>query len=423
MERKGRISGWILGLLASVLTVSCNEKEAVEGTEQKVVIRVLCEGYRTRSTGSIDDLITDINIIAFDGKDAEISEWIQTDGMEEISLSLVRGRKYTIFAGANIGRRLDIKTLEELDEASIEIVEGKKFENGLPMSAIIKDVDPETDTSIELELRRMAAKISLRLDRSRLSEDVKMEVEAVRIGNYPKYMKLYGTNRIESIYDRYDTGFEYGAEECSLLNTIGRKGISSEISMYLPENMQGEFPYEISSDEEKVLEDDDPLFNTCSYMEIELGYRSTGLVSHDRNLIYRFYLGDGIDNLDVEGNCHYHITIVPEDDGLSGGGWRVDKSGLGPSDPFLTLHPGSYIEGKVGDKIHVWCEFYPTTAEFDIGKEELEYDRKRGIYDYTVDSDGHGVTLDLKKPGTGIVYMSAGEPINRSEMAIIVVKP
>ena len=145
MERKGRISGWILGLLASVLTVSCNEKEAVEGTEQKVVIRILCEGYRTRSTGSIDDLITDINIIAFDGKDAEISEWIQTDGMEEISLSLVRGRKYTIFAAANIGRRLDLKTLEELDEASIEIVDPSRIRHSPPEKTSVAAGPPFTE--------------------------------------------------------------------------------------------------------------------------------------------------------------------------------------------------------------------------------------------------------------------------------------
>lgn len=85
--------------------------------------------------------------------------------------------------------------------------------------------------------------------------------------------------------------------------------------------------------------------------------------------------------------------------------------------------PGDLVEGHVGDTVRVWCECYPRTAPFDPGYEELAYDKSRGIYDYKVDDDGHGVTLYLKKPGAGIVYMSAGEPINRSGMVLINVLP
>ena len=87
------------------------------------------------------------------------------------------------------------------------------------------------------------------------------------------------------------------------------------------------------------------------------------------------------------------------------------------------MHPGNYLEGHVGDSLHIWCECYPRTSPFDIGKEELDFDRSRGIYDYRIDEDGHGVTLYLKKAGTGIIYMSAGEPINRSGMVLVCVNP
>ena len=85
--------------------------------------------------------------------------------------------------------------------------------------------------------------------------------------------------------------------------------------------------------------------------------------------------------------------------------------------------PGDYVEGHVGDTVRVWCDCYPRTAPFDPGLDELYYDKSRGIYDFKVDEDNHGVTLYLKKPGTGIIYMSAGEPINRSGMVIISVLP
>ena len=189
------------------------------------------------------------------------------------------------------------------------------------------------------------------------------------------------------------------------------------------ENMQGTFPGRISEDEEKVFDEDDPLYDLCSYLELEMDYRSADMISYDSPLLYRFYLGDGLRSLDVERNCHYHITVIPEDDGLSGGGWRVDKSGIGPSTPLFKMHPENYVEGHVGDTLRIWCECYPKTAPFDPGYEELNYDKSRGIYDYAVDDDGHGVTLYLKKAGTGIVYMSAGAPINQSGMVIVYVNP
>ena len=162
---------------------------------------------------------------------------------------------------------------------------------------------------------------------------------------------------------------------------------------------------------------------TASYVEMSIDYSSSELISYDSPLIYRFHLGENAVNLDIERNSHYHITILPENDGLSGDGWRVDKSGIGPSTPTFAMYPGEYVEGHVGDTIRVWCECYPKTSPFDPGREELEYDRQRGIYGYTIDEDNHGVTLYLRKPGTGIVYMSAGAPINRSGMVLICVNP
>ena len=67
----------------------------------------------------------------------------------------------------------------------------------------------------------------------------------------------------------------------------------------------------------------------------------------------------------------------------------------------------------------IWCEYYPPNAVFDPGYEELELDRQRGIYDYEVDNDERSVTLTLKAKGSGIVYMSVGEPVNMTEMAVI----
>ena len=88
---------------------------------------------------------------------------------------------------------------------------------------------------------------------------------------------------------------------------------------------------------------------------------------------------------------------------------------------YMNIYPGNYLRGKRGDKFHVFCEYYPPSATFDIGLEELEYDRERGVYDYVLDDDGKGVTLTLKEKGSGLLYMETGYPLNQSEMIVIVV--
>ena len=169
-----------------------------------------------------------------------------------------------------------------------------------------------------------------------------------------------------------------------------------------------------------VFEDHDPRQDICSYIELELEYEYEDLGTREKPLIYRFYLGENRTSLNIERNCHYHINICPHDDGLNGDGWRVDKSGIEfIGTPGLVEYPESYIIGDIGDKIHLGCLLTPSYAPFDIGISYLEADKAAGIYDYTIDDDGHGVTLTLKSPGTGLIYMEAGEPINDSALFII----
>ena len=81
--------------------------------------------------------------------------------------------------------------------------------------------------------------------------------------------------------------------------------------------------------------------------------------------------------------------------------------------------PESYIRGDVADTLHLWCEFSPADAPFNVGLEELEEDRLNGIYDYIIDDNGHGVRLILKKPGVGLVYMEVGAPVNEAALWVI----
>ena len=176
----------------------------------------------------------------------------------------------------------------------------------------------------------------------------------------------------------------------------------------------------IYSDMDKVFDEGDPMEEICSFIELDIEYMSEEKYSGSKGLIYRFYLGEDRNSLDVERNCHYHITVVPEDDGLSEDSWRVDKSGLmdiGAS--TFAAYPANYIRGDIGEKVHIWCEFSPWFAPFDVGASYMEDDKAEGLYDYVIDEDGHGATLTLTGPGRGLIYMEAGEPVNDAALFII----
>ena len=423
MDRKRRISGIILSAVAIMATGCCTDNTGEKGIAS---ISLTCSIPAVKAIIPQEDAINDINLVLFENGRAETAIWKEGLGggpRADIDISFIKGRKYSLFVLANAGKKITLKDTAGLNGLNIELPDGEGFANGIPMSAVIEDISFDGQKRLDVTLVRQAARISLRIDRSRLSKNVRMDVKAVRVGNFPRYAKVMEPSRVTSVYDRFEEGFVLTADQCQALNETGMGGISGEASVYMLENMQGTFPGRISEDEEKIFDEDDPLYDLCSYLELEMDYRSEDLISYDSPLLYRFYLGDGLRSLDVERNCHYHITVIPEDDGLSGGGWRVDKSGIGPSTPLFKMHPENYVEGHVGDTLRIWCECYPKTAPFDPGYEELNYDKSRGIYDYAVDDDGHGVTLYLKKAGTGIVYMSAGAPINQSGMVIVYVNP
>ena len=186
------------------------------------------------------------------------------------------------------------------------------------------------------------------------------------------------------------------------------------------ENLQGDSERHIDSDRGKVFDKEDVRTELCSYIEMEMEYISEEKKSGEKGLIYRFYLGEDRSNFDIRRNTHYHITVTPEKDGISEDSWRVDKSDLTDIGPgYFQAYPSDYIRGDIGDRIHIWCEFSPVSAPFDVGISYMDEDKAEGIYDYVIDEDGRGAVLTLTGPGRGLIYMEAGDPVNDAALFII----
>ncbi len=405
------------GILA-VLSTGCTTFQ--EHKESAVEIFWTAGVMHTRALNPDEDKISDVSIMIFDQDgNAEECIWLPDAG-QSITVPLINGRNYSIRACANFGYRVYADHIDELDEITYHMAYPDEYKEGIPMYASIDDYVAGSTANLTLEFKRLMAKISLKMDRSRLSENITINVLSARIGNCPKVVNVVGPSRITDKSQCFNTGFHRGEFETEPLNISGPGKISGEVSLYMLENMQGDIYPEISTDSEKVFSPDDLRSAICSYIELELEYMSLTHYSATKNLIYRFYLGESLNNLDVERNCLYKITVRPEDDGLSGDGWRVDKSGIADRGPVsFAAYPQSYIRGDIGDQVHVWCEFNPPQAPFDVGLEYMEADRKEGIYDYQIDEDGHGATLIFTGPGQGLIYMEAGDPINEAALFII----
>ena len=422
-------------LLAAIVSLtpatSCGEKTFSEEESEILIELDTGQPAEVRSADPQEDLITDMNLFIFNDRGMPESRLYLTraqmgNGPEgySVRVNLLSGGTYSVYALANAGYPLYPDSEEDVINTRYYFTYPDEYRIGIPMSGKILGYTVRQGHPLKIRLERTMAKISISIDRSRLSKDVSFSVNSISIGGCPKSVSPFKESSVESGYDTFIKGFSKSDSEVSALNSDSGHGKSGETAVYMFENLHGDLLENAVTDSDKILQESDPEASLCSYIEIRADYQSDQFYTLPGDeLVYRFYLGDNPRNFDVRRNTHYHITVTPENDGLGENSWRVDQSGLSSYYPYyMKISPGTFIRGRVGESFHVRCEYYPKSAAFDIGIEELEYDRERGIYDYRIDNDGNGVTIMLKQRGTGMLYMETGAPINQSEIINVIVE-
>lgn len=419
MERKRRLHHNLLMtyicLSAAFVSTSCiREYDSVE-----VEIRFHNALPDVRSEYPDENLITDISLLIFDETGAAEECIFLGNGLLHYTTKLVTNKEYRFCACANFGYPVYADHIDELQEITYRAAYPDEYHEGIPMYAEEKMLICN-GTALDISLKRLMAKISIRMDRSLLDKDVEMNIRSARIGNCPRYVTPFRDSRNGNADDSFPLGFSLDDVQTADLNFSIGNGLSKDVSLFMFENMQGKSDVHIGKDSEKVFDKDDPRKDLCSYIELEIEYMSDVKKSGEEGLIYRFYLGEDRNSFDVRRNTHYHITVTPENDGLSEDSWRVDQSDLEDvHGPGFKAFPSDYIRGDIGDQIHIWCEFTPENAPFDPGISYMEDDKAKGIYDYILDEDRHGAVLTLTGPGRGLIYMEAGEPVNDAALFII----
>ena len=321
------------------LEAVCSVAPWIERDEQVVSFRIRRStmGERTKSTDPDENLITDLHLYIFNSDDLlEEMRYLKGSALKQdgngvsTNVTLLRNARYSVYAVANAGYYLKgIKDKEDLLAFRYHLVYPDEFRTGIPMSGYVEDFRCGDKETLNLDLVRMMAKVSLKMDRTGLDQGVKVIVRSVQVGGCPNSAKLFGKSKAETVRDVFSSGFDKTWKQLDPLNADKSLGISGEVGVYMLENIQGDLLEGNTSQENKVFPDGDLHAKVCSYLELKMEYYSPSKnTAAGKYLIYRFFLGEGPGNFDVVRNCHYHYTVKVSGDGLSGTGWRVDKSAL-----------------------------------------------------------------------------------------------
>lgn len=418
----------LLLLPCLLVTAACrNETPPAASVPVRIFLRT--DGAITRAMEADELRISDYNLLIYNAfgileeqvfvpyRELELQE-----GSVCFETTLLQEVPYTILAAANLGYALPRLSLEEALTYRYHLAYPDEYTQGLPMAACLRECRVGGSGNLDLPLQRLMARIDLNVDRRGLDAGIRLVFTEARLGNCPSSVRLFGESRAETAGQVFLNGFCKSGSQVRELNSDVELGISGTVSLYLLENCQGTLLEDVSSDQEKLLPDG--LYpGVCSYVELKAEYYSESW--HTRpggHLIYRFYLGENLRNFDVRRNVCYPVTVRPEGDGLRESSWRVEKEEMEAATAFL-LHPAAYNECHSGEDFHIWCEVLPRGTPMSIEPIGYEDERVAALYRYTVDDDGCGLTIHTWKGGTAIVYFSAGPPVNRDTLAMLVIDP
>lgn len=381
--------------LAALLSCSGERLE----TEGDITVCLEC-GKVKGQAGYGNDGIWDINLfVTGDNGIAEYHRYVSFSSPKESAalekLRLLYGKEYTLYAIANAGFDTGALNEEELESYRLHLIYPDHFERGFPMAGK-KVITPMKGVEEELRLERLVSRISVKLDRSLLDDDIDFNIAGAKVGNCPEWVKPFDVSRAEdAAEDLFPSGYYTRGNDM--------------FDVFLAENVQGELRQDL-----------------CSYLEMDIDYSSGSFYTEgSRCLKYRFYLREH-DNYRVERNSHYRVTVRPEKDGLlCDDSWRVDKSGLTQwsGDPYLRISPGGSTEDGIyyeyyyslerNGSMHFSVASFPKTMKIWLRDDLVEDEITDGRAEYKMDADGKGFTVtSLGKACMSMMELHAGEPLN-----------
>lgn len=272
----------------------------------------------TRSSISSDmDAIYDFKILAYRNGLLDKVQYVNSMA-KAVSLRLVKGAEYGIYALANVGDVEVPSNESELSSFRVKIAEIAELDNGIPMCWSDRHFRVKGGENVLMFFDRLVSELSFSLDPSAMDcltvTSVRLRQGAAGVTPFgDKSSKVDGTTSRPAVID----GDHASKSDLAVLNAGG------SITLYTLENCQGTL-LPGNTDPMRKIPDNLSHPEYCTYLEVVCKFRDESVM--EGGVTYRLYPGeDSVTNFDLVRNRVYSLTLCLTPGGLKEPTWRVDN--------------------------------------------------------------------------------------------------
>lgn len=338
-------------LLSMMLCISCISGEleydsAPDPMETDIVdVKFVLEtaGTVKSSISPDEDAVRNINVYAF--RNGVLIDAIYTEDLSDISLDLVKGGSYSVYALANVGEIAPVTDEDEFREACLFRITGlDDLREMFPMHWDSGNISVRSGMQpVGISLRRLVARMDFSVDKSLLEGLTVRSVRLCQGAGVVRPFKNYGGggSRAESSLEVIDG--DYATEE-----DLMRLNRGDRIVFYALENCQGILLPDNDDPWAKVPSNIGDVEDRCTYLEAHCVFEEGCLLEGE--VVYRFYLGpDNCCSFDVMGNSYMDVQLHLTGNGLNEVSWRVDAD--------VSVRDG-YAWGRMVSGLHTLDRLY-----------------------------------------------------------------
>ena len=308
----------------------------------------------TRSSITVSDTkVADINIYAY--YDGMLEASVYEKSPQSVSLSLMNGRTYNLYALSNMGEVEGPVSEDELIAMEYSIKAISDMSGGLPMSWSQKSFTvsgsaPRTSVT----LMRLVSRIRFSIDKSALDglsvTSVQLKQGALRTTPFISGSKAASTS-------------EVGDGDYATSSDITSLNSGNTVTFYALENCQGVLLPNNKEASSKVPEEIADKSALCTYLEMTASFsgKYEGVDVASDNVKYRFYLGeDNCTDFNVIRNKDVKINLKVTEDRIFDESWRVSYGDDLPNIAYGLTNSKSSVSLNVGSSTTLSATYYRT---------------------------------------------------------------
>ena len=390
--------------------VELQEPEDQMSGEAVEVVLDISGAAASKSSLSVDEYaVNNLDVVIYRNGVLAYSDYVPSL-VSRTKVRLMEGGVYNIYVMANVGELPVYVSEDEFKEKCLySIDEISELQGSLPMAWSRSGVMArEGMGAIDVQLERLAAKITFSLDKNALGGLVITSAKLCQCASVVRPFKDTG-RRGSSVFRRDELiDGDFATDE-----DLARLNKGNSMIFYALENCQGILLPNNLSPAGKVPEKLGSFADLCTYLEVAGVFGDDSFL--DGEVVYRFYLGlDACSSFDVPGNSCIDVMLQLTGDGLHEVSWRVNAD--------VSVREG-YAWGSVAHGLHGVDDLYVGERflyQVEVSDEILSYvggdasvcslwfDSGSGVLEFS-DLIGEGneyiCEVACRAPATGSLYL------------------